>query len=195
MDRNGQFYFVSSRDYAASGALIHRGTFRDGRVQGVAVVPGLASKARPGFNFDAEISADGARLYYVEGQRGAHVSRLALADRVGGGFVREVQSDAILRQVNGPGLIYAPATSADGLELFFTQAETPFGLWVSAPKIYEARRRRPDLPFGPPVRISAINGFVEAPTIAPDNRTLYYHALVGGRYKLYRVVRSARPAP
>jgi hypothetical protein len=61
MDANGAFYFVSSRDYAATGALIHRGRFKDGVVDDVTVVQGLASKARPGFNFDAEISADGER--------------------------------------------------------------------------------------------------------------------------------------
>ena len=194
MDRDGEFYFVSSRDYAATGALIHRGTFRNGRVYDVAVVPGLVSKARPGFNFDAEISADGSRLYYVESRRGAHDSRLAVADRAGPGFVRDGRSDDILRQVNGAGLVYAPATSADGLELFFTRAETTFGLPVNAPKIYEARRRRSDLPFGPPVLISAITGFAEAPTISPDNLTLYYHARVDGRFRIFRVARGARPA-
>ncbi len=194
MDRDGQFYFVSSRDYAATGALIHRGRFEAGRVRDVAVVPGLASKARPGFNFDAEISADGARLYYVESRRGAHQSRLALADRVAGGFARDPRSDDLLRGVNGGGLVYAPATSADGLELFFTRADTPFGLLVSAPKIYVARRARADLPFGAPMHIGAITGFAEAPTISPDNLSLYYHALVEGRFRIWRVSRAARPA-
>jgi len=80
------------------------------------------------------------------------------------------------------------------LELFFTRAETPFGLLVNAPKIYEARRRRADLPFGPPTQIGAISGFAEAPTISPDSLTLYYHTLIDGQFKLYRVVRGARPA-
>src|SRR6202021_223096 len=35
MDLGGNFYFVSSRDYAATGALIHRGRFHDGRVDDV----------------------------------------------------------------------------------------------------------------------------------------------------------------
>jgi len=194
MDKDGQFYFISSRDYAATGALIHRGRFHNGRVDDVTVVAGLVSKARPGFNFDAEISADGSRLYYVESRRGAHDSRLALADRVDGGFVRDVRSDDLLRRVNGAGMVYAPATSADGLELFFTRAETPFGLPLNAPKIYQARRSRPDLPFGPPTQIGAISGFAEAPTISPDNLALYYHALIDGRFRLYRIIRSTRPA-
>jgi hypothetical protein len=195
MDRAGGFYFVSSRDYAATGALIHRGRFHDGRVDDVAVVQGLASKAHPGFNFDAEISADGSRLYYVESQRGAHRSRLAIADRQAGGFVREAGSDDLLREVNGSGLVYAPAVSADGLELFFTRAAPRLAVLLDEPKIYEARRRRPDQPFGPPVRIAAIGGYAEAPTISPDGLSLYYHALTGGRFRLYRVTRRARPVP
>jgi len=192
MDSGGQFYFVSSRDYAATGALIHRGTFEHGRVRDIGIVAGLVSKAKPGFNFDAEISADGARLYYVESRRGAHASRLALADRVGDSFVRDVRSDDLLRQVNGAGMVYAPATSADGLELFFTRAT--FGMPLNPPKIYQARRSRTDQPFGPPTQIDAISGFAEAPTISPDNLALYYHALIDGRFTIWRVTRRARPA-
>lgn len=195
MDRDGIFYFVSSRDFAAMGALIHRGVFHNGRVDEVGVVPGLGSTAQPGFNFDAEISADGLALYYVESRRGAHRSRLAVADRLGGGFVRDNRSDALLRQVNGSGIVYAPATSADGLELFFTRAEPRFGLLLDEPKIYEARRDRADMPFGPPVRIAGIRGFAEAPTVAPDTLALYYHARVGSRFRIYAVTRNARPAP
>jgi WD40-like Beta Propeller Repeat len=194
LDLSGNFYLVSSRDYAATGALIHRGRFRDGRVDGVTVVQGLASPTHPGFNFDAEISADGARLYYVESRRGEHRSRLALADRQGGGFVRDAKSDDILRQVNGEGMVYAPAISADGLELFFTRAAPSFVVLLDPPRIYEARRRSADLPFGPPVQIAAVKGFAEAPTISPDGLSLYYHALVEGRFRLYRVTRAARPS-
>jgi hypothetical protein len=192
MDANGAFYFVSSRDYAATGALIHRGRFKDGVVDDVTVVQGLASKARPGFNFDAEISADGERLYYVESRRGEHASRLAIADRRGGGFVKDPRSDELLRAVNGPGMVYAPATSADGLELFFTRAAPKLIVLLDEPKIYESRRRSVQEPFGPPVRIEAIRGFAEAPTIAPDGLSLYYHARVDGRYRLYRVTRGGR---
>ncbi len=189
MDANGAFYFVSSRDYARTGALIHRGRFRDGRVDGVEVVPGLASRAHPGFNFDAEVSADGSRLYYVESRRGARRSRLAVADRRGRGFVKDPRSDAMLRAVNSPGKVYAPATSADGLELFFTRAAPELFLLLDEPKIYVSRRRSVDDPFGPPTRIAAIQGFAEAPTISPDGRSLYYHALVAGRNGLWRVTR------
>ena len=190
MDADGEFYFVSARDYARTGALIHRGRFRDGRVDGVEVVSGLASKARPGFSFDAEISADGGRLYYVESRRGAHESRLAVADRRAGGFVKDPRSDAMLRAVNAPGLVYAPATTADGLELFFTRAAPRLFVLLDTPKIYQSHRRSVDEPFGPPERIAAIQGFAEAPTISPDGLSLYYHALVGGRWRLFRVVRD-----
>lgn len=192
MDADGAFYFVSARDYAQTGALIHRGRFRDGRVDGVEVVPGLASKAHPGFNFDAEVSADGARLFYVESRRGAQRSRLAIAARRGGGFFKDPRSDALLSAVNGPGLVYAPATTADGLDLFFTRAAPKLIVLLDTPKIYESRRRSLNDPFGPPVLITAIQGFAEAPTISPDGRALYYHARVGGRWRVFRVTRASR---
>jgi hypothetical protein len=61
MDRAGHFYFVSSRDYLLHGALIQGGRFSEGRVTGVHIVEGLSSWMHRGFNFDAEISADGYR--------------------------------------------------------------------------------------------------------------------------------------
>jgi len=193
MDSEGAFYFVSSRDYAATGALIHRGHFDGARVTGVEVVPGLVSPGHPGFNFDAEVTADGLQLYYVEGRRGADVATLAVAERRGDGFAKAANSDAILQAVNTPGMTYAPATSADGLELFFTHLPPRVLLFQAPPKIYEATRRSTNQPFGAPVEITGLGDFVEAPILSPDGLSLYYHACSGRRCSLYRATRAQRP--
>jgi hypothetical protein len=188
-DRFGTYYFVTSRDYAFTGALIHRGRFAAGRVTDIAPVKGLVSPARPGFNFDAEISADGRTLYYVESRRGAQAARLAIADARGDGFARDPRSDALLARVNGPGTVYAPATTADGLTLFFTWAQAALSGGLVPPQIYEATRADPDAPFSAPARIDGLGDFVEAPTVSPDGRTLYYHARIAGRFRLFCVTR------
>ena len=48
-------------------ATIYRDPFANGTVSNVAVVPGV-SKATPGWvNFDADVSADGNTMYFVDG--------------------------------------------------------------------------------------------------------------------------------
>ena len=44
--------------------------------------------------------------------------------------------------------------------------------------------------FGAPKKIHAITGFAEAPTLSPDEESLYYHKKENGRFVLYRVTRS-----
>src|SRR5512136_617485 len=58
MDRNGVFYFVSTRSYEETSSTIYRGTFDTGTVSAIELAPGV-STATPGIvNFDAEISPD-----------------------------------------------------------------------------------------------------------------------------------------
>src|SRR5512136_2693152 len=58
MDRNGVFYFVSTRSYEHDSSTIYRGTFDNGTVSAIELAPGV-STATPGIvNFDAEISPD-----------------------------------------------------------------------------------------------------------------------------------------
>jgi hypothetical protein len=68
MDRQGNFYFVLNRTYDQTASTLYRGKFADGVLTGAEIVPGV-SLAKPGIvNFDAEISADGNTLYFVESQ-------------------------------------------------------------------------------------------------------------------------------
>jgi hypothetical protein len=187
MDRDGMFYFVSPRSYDQTASTLYRGHFANGSVSGVELVPGV-SLAKPGIvNFDAEISADGNTLYFVESQfehGGPRWAHILLARRNGNVFVRSADSDRLMKTINAGTLNYAPATSASGLEIFFTRVD-PGG----PPAIYVARRTDIAAPFGEPVKIEAASGFVEGPTLSPDEKSLYYHKRENGHFVLYRLTR------
>lgn len=188
MDRDGLLYFVSTRSYDRTASTLYRATFVNGAATGVELVPGI-SRAAPGIvNFDAEISPDGNALYFVESRFGSNgqpeTADILLAVRSGTGFTRPARGAALLHAINTPDrLEYAPAISASGLEIFFTRLD-PDG-----PAIFVADRPSADAPFGPPRRVPAISGFVEAPSLSPDERSLYYHRRDGGLHVICRVTR------
>jgi hypothetical protein len=188
MDNANNFYFVSTRSYPITLSTIYRGVFSAGTVSGVALVPGVSRMKAGIVNFDADISADGNTLYFVDGAfvTGSSVpqsTHLAIARRNGGAFVRDPKSDKLLHTLNKPGLNYAVTTSASELEIFFTH----FG--GISPAIYTASRTSTSKPFGKARKIEAITGFVEAPTISPDGKSLYYHKNDSGVFHIYRVTR------
>jgi WD40-like Beta Propeller Repeat len=192
MDRNGTFYFVSTRNYVSpTFATVYWGTFSNGSVSGVAMVPGISKQKLGDVNFDQCVSPDGGTLYFVDGVfNGGSVPQrasIAIARRDGDHFVRLKNSARIMRKINRHGLNYAPDISASGLEFFFTRIEG------SPPKpppaIYTATRASTSKPFGKPRKIEAITGFAEAPALSPDGKSLYYHLNVNGTFKIYRVTR------
>ncbi|HEY0796238.1 MAG TPA: hypothetical protein VGD64_10695 [Acidisarcina sp.] len=187
MDRSRNFYFVSNRSYDKTASTLYSGKFADGAITDIELVPGV-SLAKPGIvNFDAEISADGDTLYFVESEfsrRGEPKSaRIMAAHRSGNTFVRDPASEAIFKTINTAGLNYAPATTASELEIFFTRTD---GHSVG---IYWAKRVNKSQPFDNPVRLAAPTGFVEAPTLSPDEKSLYYHKKEDGHLVIYRVTR------
>jgi hypothetical protein len=188
MDRNGVFYFVSTRSYDLTASTIYRGSFDNGTVTGIDLAPGV-STATPGIvNFDAEISPDGQTLYFVESQFSAsgqpQTADILIATWNGSAFVRDGNSATIMKEVNTSNdLEYAPAISASGLELFFTRLEG------SSPALYVATRTDASSPFGAPRKITAATGLVEGPTLSPDEKSLYYHKREGSLFVVYRVTR------
>ena len=198
MDREGHFYFISPRTHEGTLATIHRGKFKDGAVTDIHPIQGLN---RPGqISFDVEISADGGTLYFVDATMsgskapgaGPKSSHLAIAVREGDGFKRLEKSAEMLAKVNtADNLEYGACTSADGLELFFdrfTVSSKSFGIW-------RAVRASTEAPFGTPQRVAALEGFVEAQTLSPDGRSLYYQKREGDRFVFYRVTRAAADVP
>ena len=195
LDRDGNLYFVSPRSYKETLSLIHHAKWTDGVARDVALVPGL-SELKPGrIQFDTEISADGDTLYSVDssfglfGIGGPKSADLFIASRHDGSWARDPRSAGILQEINTPDhLEYAAAISADGLTLYFNRVATPLGS-DSNPRIWVARRGAVGQPFGLPRCIRAIDGFVEGATVAPGDRTIYYHKKENGCFVLYRISR------
>jgi len=192
MDRNGELYFVSTRSYDRTFSTLYRAHFAGGKTSVPELIPGV-SRRQPGWvNFDLEISADGRTLYFVDswfGRAGYPQSAgLVIATRQVEGFRRLPQSEALLASVNGGGLVYAPAISADECELCFTRVQAITA--DATPAIFRSTRAATDQPFGTPRRIAAITGFAEGPTFSPNADLLYFHARRENRF----VIRSVRKA-
>jgi hypothetical protein len=112
---------------------------------------------------------------------------IAIAVDSGSGFTRDPDSASIMANVNTAELEYAPCISSDGLELFFTRLV----LSTLETAIYRTTRTEIGMAFDLPQRVSAITGFVEGPTLSPDERSLYYHRrnTTSGQFQIYRVTR------
>ncbi len=187
MDRDSVFYFVSPRSYDTTFSTIYRGKFAAGKVSDVELVPGISRK-QPGIvNFDVEVSPDGKTLYFVDAKfakGGPETADLVIAERRDQTFERAANSAVILKNVNSDALEYAPCISADGLTLFFNRAGKGI---PNVAAIFVASRSTTTEPFDRPLRLTAIEGFVEGPTLSPDERSLYYHKKEGHRFVIYRV--------
>lgn len=196
VDSAGNLYFVSTRDYAQTLATIFRGRFDQGALTNLDAVKGL-SLQKPGMlNFDAEISADGQTMYAVDGKFSGKPTPdsadIFIAVRDAAGFRRMPESATLLRNVNTPALEYAPAISADQLDLYFTRAARR---GRKPPVILHASRTRVDEPFGVPLPVASISGFVEAPALSADGCSLYFHKRDGDRYRIFRVDSDAKCVP
>ena len=190
VDESGNIFFVSTRSYDETLSSVYTGHWLNGVVTDVELVRGIAPEQRGLVDFDAEISRDGDSLFYVEGRfSGAGVpdsADIELAHRMGQRFVRDTFSEVLLGSVNTPALEYAPAISADRRELFFTRLDQH----ARTIAIYRTKRIGTGQPFGPPERVAAADGFVEAPALNADGDVLYFHRLDGGKYHICKVDRN-----
>ena len=185
LDRDGHLYFVSTRSYETTLSTIYRGTLEGDTVSNVEIVPGVSREAKPWVNVDAEISADGNILYFVDGRFGGagipETADLVAARKKGNRFERFSESEDVFRNVNTEALEYAPAISADDLTLIFTRAELGLKRHVS---LYIATRASVTSPFDPPAALVDLDGYVEAATFTPDERAIYYHKKDRGRFAI-----------
>lgn len=191
---DGTFAFISPREVEGKAATVWTGRWSGETVEKPALHGALTPGRWPLFVMDAEISARGDRLYLADARwSGAIPSRsdLSVATRTETGWRRAPEFDRWFARVNGARTLeYAQATSADELELYFTRLTSRF-LAPPTLEIMVATRPNASAPFGPPARISAITGFVEGPTVAPDG-ALYFHAKINETHVLQR---SARVCP
>jgi hypothetical protein len=189
LDVRGELFFVSTRSYETSLATLYRGDFRDGRVEGVRLVPGNISRGQRGWlTMDAEIGRDGERLYFASARFSGRAipdeSDLAVARRNADAFIVAEDSERLLRSLNTSALEYAPSTSADGLEIFFTRLDG------ATPVILRSARADASAAFGAPTRVGGIDGFAEAPSLTCDGNAIYYHRRDGDVFRIHRAERA-----
>lgn len=162
------------------------------------LAPAAQTAIVPGQSFwldmDCCISPDGQLMVIsralMTAKSGPSQSDLIMARRnADGSFDLLADSDKLLSNVNTAALEYAPAITADGLELYFTRADT---LSPASMQTMVARRRSKSEPFGMPLPLAAISGFAEAPSLTLDKKELYFHKKVGERFCIYRVTRASR---
>lgn len=192
MSAAGELFFISTRSYDDSLSTVYRSHFTAGIASAPLLVPGVSLNARGSLVFDLDVSPDGNALIVADGTFSGGATpdsaNLAFLTREGDSFRRD--KVLMFGAVNTDALEYAPALSADGLELYFTRFAPAWLLPLSKPPaIYLARRPSRTDAFGPAERVAAIDGFAEAPSLSPDERALYFHKKVGDRYEIWRVTR------
>ncbi|MDF3024754.1 MAG: hypothetical protein K0R10_2115 [Alphaproteobacteria bacterium] len=192
IDESGRFYFTSLRSYAENLQSLYTGKFNGRELLDLRAVRGDITPKTPGeINMDASVSVDGRQMYIARArfERGSVVpkeSDLMLANIDGyGNFRIAPDSFAQLINVNSDALEYAPAISADGLELYFTRA-----IEGDVPHIMVATRSNTSRPFDAPKALVALEGFTEAPATPKDGQEMFFHKKEGGKYSLLRVVRK-----
>ena len=194
LDAANTFYYVSTDGYdpPAANATLLAGAWNGNTVTGSAPLAALTVTTSLILYFDVEASPDGSTLYLSRGdfRSGGGVpssADISFAVDSGGGFVLDANGAAVMANVNTDKLEYAPAISADGLELFFTR----FDPGTAEARIYRAVRSSGSGAFGPPQLVRAVEGFVEGPAFSPDEKSLYYHRKNTGTelYEIYRVTR------
>jgi len=190
MSGDGDFCFISPRDYRTTLNTVFCGHFNGSEVTDVKPQLGLKTARLGRLIFDVEISADGKTLIFAEGTfSGGAVpdeTDLFVATRGADGFVRSPDSARLLAHVNSDAQEYAPSLSADGLELYFTRLSGSW-FWRSV-AIMRATRANASAAFGAPVSLP-LEGFIEAPSLTSDGRALYFHKLVDERFGIWRIAR------
>jgi hypothetical protein len=185
MDKAGNLYFVSMRSYSETLSTIYHAKFVNGVVSNVALASGISLKKAGMLNFDVEVNHSGDALYFVDGRfSGSNIpdsADIVLAKKSGEKFVRSPQSDEIMKLINTNALEFAPCISADELTLLFTRLYKG-----KLPQIYISQRRSASEPFGNPAHLEGLGELVEAPTLSPNDNSLYYHQKVGKRYLIFK---------
>lgn len=77
----------------------------------------------------------------------------------------------------------------DGLNLFFTRAQADLAGLAGGTAIFTATRRDVTAPFDESVRLVGPDGFVEVPTLSPNEKALHCHGKEGDRFIIDRVPR------
>jgi Tol biopolymer transport system component len=193
LDSKGRIYFTTDRVYPDTFQSTFAANFNGKGVTEPKPVEGDITLKAPGIiNMDVGVSPDG-RALYVSRARFAVVGSMpqeadmVIARRDGNEFVVDTESADLLKNVNTAALEYAPAVTSDGKELYFTRASGKENL-----RIMVATRASAKEPFGIPQALTALEGFVEAPTLSADRKEMFFHKRVDGKFQLFRAERSGK---
>lgn len=196
LDKLGNFYWTSTREYPEELDNLFRGDYAGGVVTSIGRVRGNFNKGVPGWLvMDHGIRPDGEYLYYnnarfdPESCTGPCETEIGIASKIDDTtFAVLEDSERLLAEVNDPNYInYAPCIDSDGLELYYSRyrkgpitPDTRFELCVSI-------RAREDQAFSPPrvLFFAAPPGLVEAPTLSADRQRLYYHRKVDDIHRIF----------
>jgi hypothetical protein len=193
MDMQNVFYFVSTRNYPTVFENFQTGHFSNGSVKNINPVMGSFYIYSPGWLImDAEISKDGNLFYYVNakfsGQLLPDEAKLGFAIKQDPLFVKSNLSDSILKNINNSDyLVYAPSSSSDGKELYFTRMKK--GTLIT--EICVSVRNNINEIFSNPRIIDIKGNVVEACTLTDDGKRLYFHKkLDDGKYHIFSMKRK-----
>lgn len=191
MTNSSEFYFISTRSYNQTLSTIYIGVFNNDSLSEIKLVSGISKEQAGWVNFDVEVSKDGNFLYATDGlfdeNGGPYESDLVEAVNNTDKFERTDNKNLV--SINTVDLEYATCISTNMLELYFTRVKVPL-TETSVPEIYVATRASLNEAFGEPYKIKETMGFVEAPTLSPDNQILYYHKRDNNKFELYMIVKE-----
>lgn len=202
IDASLNFYFISTRNYAANQQTIFSGLLSVLGVNSLAVGSVAAADAaikntQAGYlDMDLDVSWDGTLMVVSRalfaGNPYPEKSELKLFNVASRQASIHATSDQLLSNVNSSLCrTYAGTLSDDKKELFFTVI--PFNSIAGSDfRILVAKRNTTSDAFGKPQVISGITGsYIEGPALTQDGRKLFFHKFdsAAGRFKIYQVSR------
>jgi hypothetical protein len=192
LSSDGGFFFVSTRTFPSPTETIYAGTFAvsgvppTGTLTGITRLDGLSRPDSPWASQGVQVTWDGAWLFFDEAKFDGPVpsqSDLVAARRSGTGFTRlsPAELSALFANVNTSTFLeYAESLSRDGKELYFTRTwADPSRLSQVVMCVMRSARAGAAAPFEAPVQLAVTaptpGAVMEAPSLSPDEKTLYYH--------------------
>jgi hypothetical protein len=204
IDSTGNFYFVSTRDYASNYQTLFSGVLavlgpNSLEINSVAAADSAVKRAVSGaLDMDLDVSWDGTLAVVSRASFGGNPypdsSRLELFDVSARALQTRTDGQSVFANVNRAGCtVYAGALSSDKKEVFYTLF--PSGAPAAADfRILIAKRNSTTEAFAAGEVISAVTkNLVEGPSLTIDDggKTLYYHRFdsVSSSFKIYKVTR------
>lgn len=204
IDSSGNFYFISTRDYASNFQTVFSGVLAvlgpsSLQINSVSAADASIKRAVSGaLDMDLDVSWDGTLAVVsrasFSGKAYPDSSRLELFDVSSRALQSRSDGQSVFANVNRAGCtVYAGALSSDKKEVFYTLF--PSGAPTAADfRILMAKRNTTNEPFAAGEVISAVTkNLVEGPSLTIDDggKTLYYHRFDSGSstFKIYKVTR------